>query len=388
MFLFIFLGSLDHNIAVIKDNTPDKLDMSNMDLTTPIITTKAPYPQVNIRKYSPKNRPTTTRKPRTKPTRKAFDINRPQGDQPPADITSFLPPNYKLNASDDRSSKLLEEILNRAKPKNTQGKKLEKGTEDKVENSTTIEQSTTNEVPVVESTTEKSLFEKAKPIDISQFLPPGYKLPAEEQNSTEAPIFKNTKADDISKFLPPGYKLPSSEIKTTQRTIAKNTKADDVSKFLPPGYKLSKSGEKTTEASIFKNTKADDVSKFLPPGFKLPKSEEKTTERSLFKNTKADDISKFLPPGFKLPKSEEKTTEPSIFKNTKADDVSKFLPPGFKIPKYKQEGTTEGTIFKNTKADDVSKFLPPGYKLKTTTEATESAKSNITNNFFTLHTYF
>lgn len=93
-----------------------------MDLTTPPSTTKAPYPLVNIRKYSPKNRPTTTKRSRTKPTRKPFDINKPQGDQPRPELSSFLPPGYKLNASDDRSSKLLEEILNRTKPKNTGGK--------------------------------------------------------------------------------------------------------------------------------------------------------------------------------------------------------------------------------------------------------------------------
>lgn len=87
--------------------------MEDVKLTTST-TTKAPYPQVNIRKFSPANRPTTTRRSRPKPNRK-FDLNRPQGDQP-QDISSLLPAGYKLNASDDRSSKLLEDILNRVKP--------------------------------------------------------------------------------------------------------------------------------------------------------------------------------------------------------------------------------------------------------------------------------
>lgn len=106
--------------------------MGSMDLTTLPSTTKAPYPQVNIRKYSPKNRPTTTRKPRTKPSRKSIDVNKPQGDQPRTDLTSFLPHGYKLNASDDRSSRILEELLNRVKPKNTNNSKEKSKNEKKV----------------------------------------------------------------------------------------------------------------------------------------------------------------------------------------------------------------------------------------------------------------
>lgn len=83
-------------------------------------TTKSPYPQVNIRKYSPANRPTTTKRPRSKPIRK-FDINKPQGDQP-QNIATFLAPGYKLNASDDKSSHILEEILSRVKPKKVEAK--------------------------------------------------------------------------------------------------------------------------------------------------------------------------------------------------------------------------------------------------------------------------
>ncbi|KAG5896150.1 hypothetical protein JTB14_015853 [Gonioctena quinquepunctata] len=336
-------GGLE-NIEVIKEN-PEKMDMEDIKLTSS--TTKAPYPQVNIRKYSPSNRRTTTRRPRPQPkNKKPFDIDQPQGDQPskkPTDITAFLSTGYKLNASDDKSSKLLEEILSRNKPKKVEESKASKTEE------------TTASV-----STEKGIFKNEKIDDISKFLPPGYKLPADGEK-TESSIFTNI--DDISKFLPPGYKPSISEEQTTQGSILKNTKADDISKFLPPGYKLPKTEEKTTESGIFKNTKADDLSKFLPPGYKLPKSEEKTTESSgSLKNTKADDISKFLPPGYKLPKSEEKTTESSTFiKNTKADDISKFLPPGYKVPKYKS--STESSISKNTKSDDISKFLPPGFKL-------------------------
>ncbi|CAH1114422.1 unnamed protein product, partial [Psylliodes chrysocephalus] len=373
----LLTGGLGNNIAVIKEHVPEKGDMTMDDikLTT---TTKAPYPQVNIRKYSPNNRKATTRRPRPRPglkAKKPFDPNQPQGDQPqkkPDDLASILPPGYKLNASDERSSKLLEDILSRVKPN-----KIENKVENKTEEaSTELVQSisTTDSTSLLKNETQnttpsafESLFKNTKADDISKFLPPGYKIPNESQKSTteSSGMFKNTKSDAISKFLPPGYKLPKTEAKpsTTERSIFKNTKADDLAKFLPPGFKLhTDEGKSTTESSIFKNTKVDDLSKFLPPGYKLTKSsEEKTTEHSIFKNTKSDDILKFLPPGYKVPKSEEKpSTESSIFKNTKADDVSKFLPPGFKVPKYKS--STESSILKNTKADDVSKFLPPGYK--------------------------
>lgn len=281
--------------------TVDVTTMVDMGITTST-TTKAPYPQVNIRKFSPANRPSTTKRPKPgdrpgfKPKytdrKSTINVNEPQSDQPQAktDLSSLLPPGYKVKTSDDKSSKLLEEILSKVK------------------------------APKVEQASESN-------VDISKFLPPGYKLP-EEGSSTE-----NTKVEDISKFLPSDFKLPESGEKTT---------------------------EKATESSIFKNTKADDISKFLPPGYKLRKSEEKTTEGSIFKNTKADDLSKFLPPGYKLPKT---TTESSIFKNTKADDVSKFLPPGYKLrPTTTQKPKESGSGLPVIKTADISSFLPPGYK--------------------------
>ncbi|XP_074038860.1 uncharacterized protein isoform X2 [Leptinotarsa decemlineata] len=341
----LLTGGLGNNIAVIKES-PEKIDMSTMeDIKLTTSTTKAPYPQVNIRKYSPSNRRTTTRRPRPQPkNKKPFNVNQPQGDQPnkkmtEVTLTSLLPPGYKLNASDDKSSKLLDEILNRVK-----NKKVEETSDGK-------------------TTTEISKSTDVKVDDISKFLPPGYKPQNEQEKSTESSSLKNTKSDDISKFLPPGYKPSSTEEKTTEGSLSKITKADDISKFLPPGYKLPKSDEKTTESSSFlKNTKSDDISKFLPPGYKLSKT-EKTTESSIFKNTKADDISKFLPPGYRVPKYKS-TTESGLSKNTKADDVSKFLPPGYKLSSSTTLKPIEQDALQGIKVQpvDLSAFLPPGFK--------------------------
>ncbi|KAJ8965614.1 hypothetical protein NQ314_004005 [Rhamnusium bicolor] len=198
---------------------PEKMVITTMvdiGITTPTTTTttRAPYPQVNIRKFSPGNRPSSTKRPKnaSKPkyqssriisTQSSVDVNEPQGDQPQQklDVSSNLPSDYKLRGSDDKSSRLLEEILSRAK------------------------------TPKEEEKTESTK------IDISKFLPPGYKPPKDEEDATEGNVFKNTKADDISKFLPPGYTTPKTEEKSTESS---NTKVDDISKFLPPGYKLPK----------------------------------------------------------------------------------------------------------------------------------------------------
>lgn len=306
--------------------TVDVTTMVDMGITTST-TTKAPYPQVNIRKFSPANRPSTTKRPKSgerpgfKPKysdrKNTVNVNEPQSDQPQvkSDFSSLLPPGYKIKTNDDKSSKLLEEILSKVK------------------------------TPKLEETGEGN-------IDISKFLPPGYKLPDEGSSSTESSIFKSTKLSDNDE--------KTTEKSSTESSISKNTKTDDLSKFLPPGYKLPKSEEKTTESSnVFKNTKADDISKFLPPGYKLRKSEEKTTESGILKNTKTDDISKFLPPGYKLPKTMT-TTESSIFKNTKADDISKFLPPGYKLRPSTTQKPKESEP--EIKSADISSFLPPGYK--------------------------
>ena len=67
--------------------------------------------------------------------------------------------------------------------------------------------------------------------------------------------------DDISAFLPPGFKLPAKE-------------DEDESK--PAQSTTEKAAEETTEkkedfklglSSLFSNIKTDDVASFLPPGF-------------------------------------------------------------------------------------------------------------------------
>ncbi|CAH1971673.1 unnamed protein product [Acanthoscelides obtectus] len=143
----VLTGGLGNNIAVIKETTLETTTASTSTSANYPSTTSKPYPQVKIRKFSPANRPTTTRKPRPKPgEKKPFDINQLQGDQPrkPVDIASILPPNYKLNASDDRSLRILQELVDR----NLKNKK-----KDESSTTSTAEQTTENGLKITQDVT-------------------------------------------------------------------------------------------------------------------------------------------------------------------------------------------------------------------------------------------
>lgn len=321
-------GFKNDNIAVIKENSPDKMDVSTMETitstTTPTIpTTTKPYPQVNIRRYSPGNRPTTPKSKRLLPkATKPSETSKAGAPKATAqdDITSLLPPGYKPRAKEGSSAGLLQEIFAKLKPSDTKANNLEK-----------VNRS-------------EELLKNVKEVDIAAFLPPGFKLPQSEHSTEKTP--------DISSLL-------------------KNVKpVEDISSLLPPGYKPPKSAD---TSDIFEKAKPVDISALLPKGYKPPKTDETT---KLFEMAKpVDDISALLPPGYKLPKTTSTTNSPIsdiLAKAKPVNDISALLPPGYKNkpgPKNATKGVDN--LLKNAQPVDISAFLPPGYnKFKTSTPKT------------------
>lgn len=305
------------------------------------------------------------------------------------DISSFLPPDYKVEESSSQASTTTPTTSPATSPASNSSQPevdeidsslnesdsvlMDHTTEGGVPSSTLESPTTTTNssldetFPAVQFTSETSTTEAQKnPLegiskaDVSAFLPPDFK-PSEEptENSTEATLSSTTetstvvipevKTVDPSLFLPPGYS-PSEEPQTEATTkVIPVVHTVDPSAFLPPGFKPSEDAE--TESPIIKTV---DVSKFLPPGYTT--TEESTTEATTKKLPVVEtvDVSKFLPPGFKL----NATTE---LPEVQTVDISKFLPPGFKL------STTEAPVSEvpTAKTVDISQFLPPGYKLST-----------------------
>lgn len=81
------------------------------------------------------------------------------------------------------------------------------------------------------------------------------------------------KFDDVSSFLPPGYKPPADESTAETTTAAESSPshADTSSSTASPETK-------TSPSSLLSKAKPVDVSAFLPPGFKL--TETSTTAAS------------------------------------------------------------------------------------------------------------
>ncbi|KAF7278995.1 hypothetical protein GWI33_007722 [Rhynchophorus ferrugineus] len=342
-------GFKNDNIAVIKENTPEKSSTtSEVTSSSTVPTSTKPYPQVNIRKYSPGNRP-STQKPKRPPV-KQIKSNTPKGkminqlviEAPKAvvqdDISALLPPGYKPRATDG-SAGLLQDIF--AKLKSSEQNKA-----------TTT---TTAKPEIIEDP-----FANIKPDDLAAFLPPGYKPPkttAAPPTSASTPssgisniLQKAKPVDDISALLPPGYKPPKSE---SGSLFEKAKPVDDISALLPPGFKVP--SYKTTTSSpasgiLAKAKPVDDISALLPPGYKnKPETTAKKGPDSLLQNAQPVDISAFLPPGYKA--STSKSTE-DVSQNIPAN----LLPPGYKAASVNQ--------------DIPANLLPPGFK--PTEEASDS----------------
>ena len=364
-----------NNIAVITENMSDKIATTMLDvgITSPepplssSTTTKPSIPDVQIRKFSPFARPSTTSRPKktyetfrqedlsgllppgfkpkyqnrkTTTTQSSINLDIPQGDEPPRDevknsttgrssglsnntkitvqdVTAFLPPGYKPASKEkDDSSRLLAEILGKVKQ------------------------------PKADETQNKTLFDIIKNDNIAAFLPPGYKpsstTPKPENTSIVDTVISKAKPDDISAFLPPGYKPPEDSNKKDKSV--KVAKQDDISSFLPPGYKSFKTSTtektKSVESLLAKAKPVDDLSALLPPGFK-PSGPPKTKGMdNLFAEAKPLDVSAFLPPGYKA-----RTTQKPL--TTVAEKVPpSLLPPGFKLkdlPAGTREITTSST---------------------------------------------
>ncbi|XP_039431505.1 mucin-5AC isoform X3 [Culex pipiens pallens] len=348
------------------------------------IPTSSSLPPVVIRKFQPNGRATTTKKPRVFPTTAkptaapAADLTKKiVFDEVISDeIASLLPPDFKqknaykikkfgvsstthVPIASDRDvlneEPLRPDLGNRFRPaNNSRSYKSSVPIQElssqlpKDRNRTEEEVKTTNNLKELISKIKGNekpngtldVLKKVPKVDISSFLPPGYKPAAEV--TTKAPASKFIE-DDISKLLPPGYRgaFKPSLKKTTTTTAAPSEDEDLVSKLLPPGYKPPKNEPKV----VF----SEDISKFLPPGYKPPKEEASTKAPVVF----SEDISKFLPPGYKPP-AEEAKPEPvvidptSLLSKIKFKEVAVPLPPGFNEskPESKPENTAGNAGFK------------------------------------------
>lgn len=169
------------------------------------------------------------------------------------DLAGFLPKGYRSNSTSTIvESQQTADILSKIKIQNDLEKLLPADYKAKSPNTT------------------KSLIDKVQTVDISAFLPPGFKLNASDDKETSnkkvIPI-----AEDISKYLPPGYKGSEVESSTVAPTIVVK---DDISKYLPSGFKLEDSKADDSDPDdlkndILKKVQFADVSDLLPPGFKL-----------------------------------------------------------------------------------------------------------------------
>ncbi|XP_058822354.1 mucin-5AC isoform X2 [Topomyia yanbarensis] len=388
--------TLSH-LSLSTESINDKLDRVQSELSVGVLTGKLPVlkempaddsknpsslPSVVIRKFQP--RVTTTKKPRPvfttsqRPTTSTENLAKKINFEAIAvdDISFLLPPDYKqknaykvkkfgVSTTTHEPLAAAKDVLNeeplrpdfgyRFRPANISRSYKSNAPiqelssllpKDYRSNRTEDELKTTNNLKELISRVrvgEKpnvtlDVLKKAQPVDISSFLPPGYKPPAESGSSTKAPK-ASVIEDDVSKLLPPGYKNFKTTKKPTTTTSSPPAIEDDVSKFLPPGYKPPK-GELIIN---------DNISKFLPPGYKPPKTEVSTKASIVF----SDDISKFLPPGYKA-SSDDKKPEPEVIdpstllNQIKFKDVSALLPAGFNESKSEPSpsNTSENNNFK------------------------------------------
>ena len=220
---------------------------------------------------------------------------------------------------------------------------------------TTVEvEEKSEQTPFISSTTEqnlkiKNLIENIKIDDVSELLPPGYSSSFRPDTTSTTlketsilsifPGLSTTESNvekenilpiidvDVSKFLPPGYK---EKIKTV-----------DNKDFLPPGFTQTTKtiDNETIPPSLESEIKTVDASAFLPPGYK--------------EKIKTVDASDFLPPGFadKIETVDVSAFLPPGFNDKiKTVDASDFLAPGISLSsttssstKYTFKTTTEAT---------------------------------------------
>ena len=326
--------------------------------TTPTTTTyKSP---VMIRKFQPR----TTAKP--KKVSAIFE------SIPMDDLTGLLPAGFKARAPTRRTT-TTSSPLNKPQGDSPRGRSTGLSHKNKVEESSN-------------STATKKLedlFSKIKFDDVSALLPPGYKLPPEDNSSTTAKpkglegLISKARIGSLSNSTS-GHSSTTPKSRTLESLLAK-AKPLDVSSLLPPGYKLPSAEVTSTTTkpkgleALFNKAKPVDISSLLPsgykppkeetPGYKPPKPENNSTGiDALLAKAKPVDISSLLPPGYKPSKPESNSTGlEALLAKARPVDVSSLLPPGYKPQKEEKNlSSAEGTLPK-AEPIDVTALLPPGY---------------------------
>ncbi|XP_058119549.1 mucin-5AC [Anopheles ziemanni] len=325
-------------------------------------------PPVVIRKFQPNARATTTKKPRpglttttttAKPTTSTEGLVKKIKFETVDDISALLPPDYKAKAGFKlKKPNVTVEPATTTTTTTTRETPAEEPARSELVNrfrSANISRSYKSNVPIQE---------------LSSLLPKDYKLNRTEEDikstnnlkeliskvkvnggpdkpNVTLDVLKKVQKVDVSAFLPPGYKPPEATSTTSRAPVSIE---DDVSKFLPPGYKTFKTTKKPNTSPV---TIKDDISKLLPPGYKLPKENTETVSEKP-KLVFSDDLSKFLPPGYKPPaekpdaKPVAEVIDPSeLLKKIQFKDVSALLPPGFNASKAEEPVAATSTAAPN-----------------------------------------
>ncbi|XP_065207036.1 mucin-5AC [Planococcus citri] len=244
-----------------QDKQP--LDIPNISTTTSkpsttSTTTESSDEEPFTRKFIPAAKRTTT-KPKTDRNKSLFDTI--QFD----DLTGLLPDGFKARpgftpknpASTTKSSKTAEPS----------------STSTTTATTTTTTEKTTRKDGKSKSNSLSNLKVKIKFDDVSSFLPPGYKPPAEDTSETEKvePKKPTESAESTTK---------ATESKTAPTAILNKAKPVDISAFLPPGFKLESTT--TTGApkleSVLGKIQFKETNELLPPNYsstEVPKSTPK-----------------------------------------------------------------------------------------------------------------
>lgn len=186
------------------------------------------------------------------------------------DVSAFLPPGYKQPKQDNETKdpvKTLEGFLTKIRNESSKQNKPKQVDVTPGYNGSVKEPATTAD----------PILSKARPVDVSAFLPPGFKLPKNEEKPNNAtPLLAKATPVDISAFLPPGFKLPKGEEKTEEPksapTLLSKATPVDVAAFLPPGYKPKEAATTTTAKpkginKFLAEAEPVDIASFLPPGY-------------------------------------------------------------------------------------------------------------------------
>lgn len=368
--------------GIFKD-LPVLKEMISEDSKVP---SSSSLPSVVIRKFQANGRATTTKKPRVFPTT-AKPTAAPASDLTKKivfdevindDIAALLPPDfkqknaYKIKKFGVSSTTHVpiasdREVLNEEPLRPDLGNRFRPANNSRSYKSSVPIQELSSQLPKDRNRTEE---EVKTTNNLKELIS---KIKGNEKPNGTLDVLKKVPKVDISSFLPPGYK-PATE--ATTKAPASRVIEDDVSKLLPPGYRgaFKPSLKKTTTTTTAAPSEDEDlVSKLLPPGYKPPKTESKLVF--------SEDISKFLPPGYKPPKEEASTKAPVVF----SEDISKFLPPGYKPPaeeaKPEPEVIDPTSLLSKIKFKEVAIPLPPGFNETSMLEPKAESPAGGSNGF-------